>query len=162
MLLPDGNCGKPGIVKRYLEDFALGQTFHSTGSLRIEEERIKSFATEFDPQPFHLDAEAARHSRFRGLIASGWHTAAVAMRLLNESDFKPVGGIVGAGFDELRWPRPTRPHDELHLESEVIEMRPSKSHSDHGFIKLRMTTINQNGETVLESVGNILVPRRPA
>lgn len=150
------------MVDRYLEDFAVGQSFHSAGSVRIDEVRIKSFAEEFDPQPFHLDAEAARRSLFHGLAASGWHTAAVAMRLLVGSDFKPAGGIVGAGFDELRWPRPTRPHDELHLESEVIEVRSSKSHSDHGYVKLRMKTLNQNDEVVMESIANVLVPRRPA
>src|ERR1051325_8847447 len=92
---------------RYLEDFAVGQTFGS-GRLRVDEERIKSFAAEFDPQPFHLDAEAARASLFGGVAASGWHTAALTMRLLVEISLKPAGGIVGAGFDELRWPRPVR------------------------------------------------------
>ncbi len=93
---------------RYLEDFAAGQKFGS-GRLRVEKERIKSFAAEFDPQPFHLDEAAARGSIFRGLAASGWHTAALTMRLLVESELKPAGGIVGAGFDEFRWPRPVRP-----------------------------------------------------
>src|SRR6266404_6437517 len=96
------------MAERYLEDFAVGQTFGSA-RLVVEEARIKTFAAEFDPQPFHLDAEAARHSLFGGLAASGWHTAALTMRLLVESDIKPVGGIVGAGFDEFRWPRPVRP-----------------------------------------------------
>src|SRR5712664_4997415 len=114
------------MTERYLEDFAVGQTFGS-GRLRIDEERIKSFAAEFDPQPFHLDEEAARHTMFRGLAASGWHTSAVTMRLLVESEIRPAGGIVGAGFDELRWPRPVRPGDELNIESEVLEVRPSKS-----------------------------------
>jgi acyl dehydratase len=116
---------------RYLEDFAVGQTFGS-GRLRVEKERIKAFAAEFDPQPFHLDEEAARSSIFRGLAASGWHTAAMTMRLLVESELKPAGGIVGAGFDEFRWPRPVRPGDELHLESEVLEVRPSKSRPEQG------------------------------
>jgi len=111
---------------RYLEDFAVGQIFGS-GRLRVERERIKTFAAEFDPQPFHLDEEAARGSIFRGLAASGWHTAAMTMRLLVESELKPAGGIVGAGFDEFRWPRPVRPGDELYLESEILEVRPSKS-----------------------------------
>ena len=86
--------------------------------LRVEKERIKTFAAEFDPQPFHLDEEAARASILGGLAASGWHTAALTMRLLVESDLKPAGGIVGVGFDELRWPRPVRPGDELRVESE--------------------------------------------
>jgi acyl dehydratase len=144
----------------YLEDFAVGQKFAS-GRLQVDEERIKSFAAEFDPQPFHLDAAAARATIFRGLAASGWHTAAMTMRLLVESELKPAGGIVGAGFDEFRWPRPVRPGDELHLEIEVMEVRPSKSRPDQGLIKLKTTTVNQNGEPVQVSVGNLVVPRRP-
>jgi acyl dehydratase len=146
---------------RYLDDFAVGQTFGS-GRMRIDEDRIKSFAAEFDPQPFHLDAEAARKSLFGGLAASGWHTAALTMRLLVESEIKPVGGIVGAGFDEFRWPRPVRPGDELRVESEVLEVRPSKSRPEQGIIKVRTTTLNQNGEAVQIFVGNLVVPRRPA
>jgi acyl dehydratase len=146
--------------ERYLEDFAVGQTFGS-GRLRIDKERIKSFAAEFDPQPFHLDAVAAEHTIFHGLAASGWHTAAVTMRLLVESELRPAGGIVGAGFDELRWPRPVRPDDELRIESEVLEVRPSKSRPELGLIKVRTTTLNQNGEAVQVSVGNLLVPHRP-
>jgi acyl dehydratase len=114
--------------ERCLEDFAVGQVFGS-GRLRIDEERIKSFAAEFDPQPFHLDDEAARGTIFQGLAASGWHTAAATMRLLVESEFKPAGGIVGAGF-------------------EVLEVRPSKSRPGQGLIKVRTTTLNQNGEAV--------------
>lgn len=149
------------MTKRYLEDFAVAQKFGS-GRLRIDQERIKTFAAEFDPQPFHLDEEAARDTIFRGLAASGWHTAAVTMRLLVESELKPAGGIVGAGFEEFRWPRPVRPGDELHLESEVLEVRPSKSRPDQGLIKVRTTTLNQNGEVVQVSIGNLVVPRRPA
>src|SRR5712692_1804594 len=145
---------------RYLEDFAVGQTFGS-GRLRVEKERIKTFAAEFDPQPFHLDEEAARGSIFGGLAASGWHTAAMTMRLLVESELKPVGGLVGAGFDEFRWPRPVRPGDELRVESEVLEVRPSKSRPEQGLIKVRTTTLNQNGEPVQVSVGNLVVQRRP-
>ena len=149
------------MAERYLDDFAVGQTFGS-GRVRIDEDRIKSFAAEFDPQPFHLDAEAARKSLFGGLAASGWHTAALTMRLLVESEIKPVGGIIGAGFDELRWPRPVRPGDELRVESEVLEVRPSKSRPEQGIIKVRTTTLNQNGEAVQIFVGNLVVPRRPA
>src|SRR6202158_2133811 len=130
------------LSERYLEDFAVGQTFGS-GRLRIEGERALAFAAEFDPQPFHLDEAAARRSIFGGLTASGWHTAALTMRLLVESELKPAGGIVGAGFEEFRWPRPVRPGDELHLESEVLEVRASKSRPDQGVIKLRTTTMNQ-------------------
>ena len=147
------------MTRRYLEDFAVGQKFGS-GRLTIDEQRIKSFAAEFDPQPFHLDHEAARGSIFGGLAASGWHTAALTMRLLVESDLKPAGGIIGTGFDEFRWPRPVRPGDELHLESEVLEVRPSKSRPEQGMIKVRTTTLNQNDEPVQISVGNLVVPRR--
>ena len=148
------------ITVRYLEDFEPGQRFAS-GSLLVEAARIKSFATEFDPQPFHLDEDSARDSFFKGLAASGWHTAAMTMRLLVASELKPAGGIIGAGFDEMRWPRPVRPGDELHVESEVLEVRPSKSRTDQGVIKVRTTTLNQNGEPVQMSVGNLIVLRRP-
>jgi acyl dehydratase len=114
------------MTERYLEDFSAGQSFKS-GRLRIDADSIRRFAAEFDPQPFHLDEAAAKTSIFQGLAASGWHTAAITMRLLVESDFKPAGGIIGAGFDELRWPRPVRPGDELRVESEVLETRVSKS-----------------------------------
>lgn len=145
--------------ERYLEDFAAGQTFGS-GRLVIDKERAKTFASEFDPQPFHLDEEAARHSIFGGLAASGWYTAALTMRLLVEGEFKPAGGVVGAGIDEMRWPRPARPGDELRLESEVLEVRPSKSRPEQGLVKLRTTTLNQDDEAVQILVANLIVPRR--
>ena len=146
---------------KYLEDFAAGQSYRS-GRLRVDEERIKTFAAEFDPQPFHLDEGAARGSIFGGLAASGWHTAAMTMRLLVQSEFKPAGGIIGAGFDEFRWPAPVRPGDELYLDIEVLEVRPSKSRPNQGMVKVRTTTRNQKGEAVQVSVGNLVVPRRPA
>jgi acyl dehydratase len=145
---------------RYLEDFAVGQIFRS-GPLPIDEERIKTFAAEFDPQPFHLDERAARDTIFGSLAASGWHTAAITMRLLVESDLRPTGGIVGAGFDEFRWPRPVRPGDELRVEAEVVEVRPSRSRPDQGVIKVRTTTLNQHDEAVQVTLGSLVVPRRP-
>jgi len=148
------------MTSRYLEDYAVGQKFGS-GRLAIDKDSIKRFAAEFDPQPFHLDEQVAAGTIFRGLAASGWHTAALTMRLLVDSELKPAGGIVGAGFDEFRWPRPVRPGDELHLEIEVLEVRPSKSRPDQGLIKVRTTTLNQNGEAVQVNVGNLIVPRRP-
>jgi acyl dehydratase len=148
------------MTKRYLEDFAVGQRFGS-GRARVDAARIKSFAAEFDPQPFHLDEAAARGTIFQGLAASGWHTAALTMRLLVESELRPAGGIVGAGFDEFRWPRPVRPGDELRVESEILEVRPSKSRPGQGMIKVRTTTLNQNDEEVQVHVGNLVVPRRP-
>ena len=147
------------MTERYLEDYVVGQSFGS-GRIRIDEERIKTFAAEFDPQPFHLNEALAADTIFRGLAASGWHTAAVTMRLLVDGELKPAGGIVGTGFDEFRWPRPVRPGDELHVESEILEVRPSKSRPQQGLIKVRTTTFNQNGEAVQIQVGNLLVPRK--
>ena len=145
----------------YLEDFAVGQTYGSP-RLRVDEARAVDFAKEFDPQPFHLEDKAARGTIFGGLAASGWHTAAMTMRLLVEGDLKPAGGIIGLGFDEFRWPQPVRPGDELHLTSEILEVRPSKSRPDQGLVKVRTTTFNQNDEPVQVFTGNLLVPRRPA
>lgn len=149
------------MTERYLEDFEVGQAFSSSRRILVDEQRIKAFAAEFDPQPFHLDDAAARDTIFRGLAASGWHTAAITMRLLIESDLKPAGGIVAAGFDEFRWPRPVRPGDELSVESEILEVRASKSRPDQGVVKVRTTTLNQNGDSVQVCVGNLIVPRRP-
>jgi len=149
------------MTERYLDDFSVGQTFGS-GTVRVEADRIKAFAAEFDPQPFHLDEAAAQETVFRGLAASGWHTAALTMRLLVEGELRPAGGIVGAGFDEFRWARPVRPGDELHLESEILEVRPSKSRPGQGLIKVRTTTFNQHGEPVQILIANLVVPRRSA
>lgn len=149
------------MAERVLEDYTVGQTFGS-GRMLVTEERIKTFAAEFDPQPFHLDAARASDTIFRGLAASGWHTAAMTMRLLVEGDLKPMGGIIGTGFDEFRWPRPVRPGDELHIESEILEVRPSKTRSGQGLIKVRTTTFNQNNEPVQIQVGILLVPTKDA
>ncbi len=145
----------------YLEDFAVGQVFN-TGRLRVDKEQIFAFARQFDPQPFHVDEEAARQSPFQGLAASGWHTAALTMRLLVDGELKPAGGILGVGFDELSWPRAVRPGDELRAKSEIVEVRPSKSRPDRGMIRVRTTTLNQSDETVMTFTGNLLVPKRPA
>jgi acyl dehydratase len=149
------------MTERYLEDFAAGQVFN-TGRLRVEREQIIDFAQKFDPQPFHLDEAAALKSPFRGLAASGWHTAGMTMRLMVEGEFKPAGGILGVGFEELSWSRPVRPGDELHTKSEILEVRPSKSRPDRGLLRVRTTTFNQNDEPVMIFTGNLLVPRRPA
>ncbi|HET9651192.1 MAG TPA: MaoC family dehydratase [Usitatibacter sp.] len=145
----------------WLEDLAAGRKFGS-GTARVDEARIRSFAAEFDPQPFHLDEEAARRSFFGGLAASGWHTAAITMRLLVDSEFRPAGGVIGMGFEEMRWPRPVRPGDELHLDIEILEARASQSKPDLGVAKVRTTTLNQRNEPVQVSVGNVIVRRRPA
>ena len=144
----------------YLEDLAVGQKFGS-GTVRVDAEAIKAFAREFDPQPFHLDEEAAKASFFQGLAASGWHTAALTMRLLVTGAFTPAGGLVGAG-NEISWTRPVRPGDVLRVESEVLEVRPSKSRPHQGMVKMRNTTFNQNDEPVQVIVANLIVPRRAA
>jgi|SRR5678815_1036592 acyl dehydratase len=147
------------MTERYLEDFSAGQSF-SCGPLRVDRDRIKSFAREFDPQKFHLDEEAAAKTLFGGLAASGWHTAAMTMRLLVESDLKPAGGIVGVGFEEFRWSAPVRPGDELRIEVEVLEVRNSRSRPNQGLLKLRITTLNQDNAAVQVAVGQLLVPCR--
>ena len=144
----------------HLDDLQPGQVFGS-GSLAVDADAIRRFAAEFDPQPFHLDDEAARSTLFRGLAASGWHTAALTMRLLVDGGPPIAGGIVGAGMDELRWPTPVRPGDVLRLHIEVLQTRPSQSRPDRGIAKLRVTTLNARGETVQELVANLVVPRRP-
>ncbi len=145
---------------RYLEDFAVGQTF-STDSASVSADDIKQFAAAYDPQPFHLDEQAAESTVFRGLVASGWHTAALTMRLIVQSRSGPLGGVVGAG-SELTWPRPVRPGDELHVDGEVIEVRQSRSRPEQGIVRIRMTTRNQRGEPVQVMVANLVVPRREA
>lgn len=152
--------GSTKLTRQYFEDFVVGQIFNS-GRLRVDKEAILAFAREFDPQPYHLDEEAARNSVFGGLVASGWHTAALTMRLLVDGEFRPADGILGVGFDELSWPRPVRPGDELHVRSEVLELRPSRSRPDRGMIKTRNTTFNQNNEAVQIFAAKLIVPRRP-
>lgn len=120
---------------------------------------ITEFAARFDPQPFHLDDAAARRTVFGGLVASGWHTAALTMRLLVDG-FPVAGGIIGLGMDELRWPAPLRPDDALHAEIEVLEARPSRSRPNSGLVKLRVTTRRQDGQAVQVTVPNLIVPRR--
>src|SRR5262245_16394662 len=144
------------MAERYLEDFAVGQT-HGSGVARVELERMTSFAGEFDPQPFHLTREGAAGTIFRGLAASGWYTAALTMRVVVGGDLRPAGGVIGLGFEELRWPKPVRPGDELRIQSEVLEIKTSRSQPDQGLIKVRTTTTNQVGEAVQVAVGTLLV-----
>ena len=143
----------------YLDDVKVGQTFTSESHV-MDVWRIKEFAAEFDPQPFHIDEAAAEQSVFHGLAASGWHTAAVAMRLLTTSGPRFADGILGLGA-EISWPRPTRPGDVLHMVSEIEEIRPSQSNPERGIVTIRSTMLNQNGETVYLLKAKLLVPRRP-
>jgi acyl dehydratase len=144
----------------HLEDFSVGQTFTS-GSLTVDAGQIKAFARQFDPQPAHLDEAEAERTFFVGLAASGWHTAALTMRLLVESGLRPAGGIIGAG-GEISWPRPLRPGDTIRLSSEVLEVRPSKSRPGQGLVRMRTTTLNQVDEVVQILVASLLVRRKPA
>jgi acyl dehydratase len=144
----------------FLEDFTAGQRFGSTGTVRVGVEEIKAFAAQFDPQPFHLDEEAAKDSFFGGLAASGWHTAALTMKLLVGSPFEPAGGIIGTRAEEMSWPRAVRPGDELRVEGEVLEVRASRSRPEHGFVKAKSTTLNQRDEAVQVLVMSMLVKTR--
>src|SRR5262245_53974216 len=143
----------------FLEDFAVGQKYKS-GKRAIDAAAIKAFAAEFDPQAFHLDEEAGRASFFGGLAASGWHTAALSMRILVEGELRPAGGIIGTWAEELKWPRAVRPGDELEVETEVLEVRLSRGRPEFGYVKCRSTTLNQNGEPVQVLVMSLLVPTR--
>ncbi|MET1027684.1 MAG: MaoC family dehydratase [Dongiaceae bacterium] len=143
----------------YLEDLHVGQHFTSA-THALDEQQIKAFAGQFDPQPFHLDEAAASHTLFEGLAASGWHTAAITMRLLLKGGAPIAGGIIGSG-GEITWPRPTRPGDVLHVESEVLTITPSRSRPDRGMVILRSETFNHRGEVVQTFVAKLVVPRRP-
>src|SRR6202051_3301665 len=143
------------VQQLYLGDLHVGQRFTSGSSL-MEAARIKEFAAEFDPQPFHIDESAAEASVFKGLAASGWHTAAVAMRLLVTGGLPFANGLVGMG-GEVAWPRPTRPGDILHVESEIVEITPSRSKPHQGIVTVRSTMFNQNGEAVYLLMAKLLV-----
>lgn len=143
---------------RYFEDYVEGMQFGS-GSARVSSEDIVRFAREFDPQPFHTDPEAAKASFFGTHVASGWHCAAMTMRLLVGSNLSVAGGLVGAG-GEIKWPSVLRPGDEIHVEIEVTGKRPLRSRTDVGLLTTRARTINQDGSIVQELVANLLVPRR--
>jgi acyl dehydratase/ribonuclease HI len=148
----------PAAKGMYLEDLHVGQKFTS-GTYRMDEERIKSFAAEFDPQPFHLDDVAARKSIFRGLAASGWHTASATMRLLVTGGLPFADGLPGLG-GEIEWPGPTRPGDTLRAESEILEITPSRSKPNQAIVKVRVVTINQHNEAVQIMTTKILVFKR--
>jgi acyl dehydratase len=144
----------------YLDDLVIGQRF-STGTLTIDADAIVAFATAYDPQPFHLDEAAARGTLFGGLAASGWHTAALTMRLIVGSGPPIAGGIIGSG-GELQWTKPVRPGDVLRVECEVLEIVPSRSKPDRGMVTMQCLTLNQHDETVQSFTPTLVVPRRPA
>jgi acyl dehydratase len=154
--MPDRNASADD--RLYLEDLYVGRRFTS-GTQAIDADEIKAFARQFDPQPFHLDEEAAKASLFGGLVASGWHTAAVSMRLQVTSGLPIAGGMIGIG-GEMSWPNPTRPGDRLTVVSEVEEVAPSRSRADRGTIRVRSETRNQRGEVVQILTARMIVPRR--
>jgi len=152
----------------YLDDLEVGQRFTSASHL-IDEAQIKAFAGQFDPQPFHLDDAAANRTLFGGLAASGWHTAAITMRLLVDTGLPLAGGIIGAGA-EINWPnaaeqralgcRACRPGDILTVTSEIEEITPSRSRPDRGMVRVRSETRNQRSEIVQVLTSRLVVPRR--
>jgi acyl dehydratase len=145
--------------KRYLEDIRTGDRFR-TADHAVTESEIIEYAKQYDPQPFHTDPAEAHNSVFGGLVASGWHTAAITMRLVALSEIRIAGGLIGLGVEELRWMRPVRPGDALHVEVEVLEVRPSHSHPDRGVVRIGNTTLNQRSEVVQTMVTALYVPRR--
>ncbi|HXF77466.1 MAG TPA: MaoC family dehydratase [Usitatibacter sp.] len=149
-----------GAAPLYFDDFTVGRKFTS-GTRVVDAGEIKEFARQFDPQPFHLDEEAAKATFFKGLAASGWHTMAMSMKLMVEGGLPVAGGIIGAG-GEISWPQPTRPGDVLQVFSEVIEAKPSRSRPDRGMVTVRSETRNQRGEVVQVLVAKLVAPKAPA
>jgi acyl dehydratase len=149
----------PSLPMLYLDDLKLGDSF-VTGAQAVTADEIIAFGRQFDPQSFHVDPVAARETLFGELVASGWHTAAVSMRLMVDSMLGHAGGVIGQGVDELRWARPVRPGDTLRVEMTVAEIDPTPSRTGRGRIKLHCRTLNQDGRVVQEMSARLLVPRR--
>lgn len=145
----------------YFEDFKVGDSF-AGGTVDVTQDAIIAYARQFDPQPFHTDPAAAKRTMFGELVASGWHTASMTMSLFATSDIRIVNGIIGGGVEQLTWPRPVRPGDRLSVRSEVLEARPSRSKPDRGMIRVKVETLNQNGEIVQSFVGQLVVLKRNA
>jgi acyl dehydratase len=148
------------VSQRFLEDFSVGQVFAADEEYEITPERIRAFAAEYDPQPIHLDPHVAAREMFGGIIASGWHSLSVTMRLVIHSNVFGGAPVVGVGVDNLRYLEPVRPGDRLRAQAEVIAIRPSRSHPDRGYLVLRVTTFRQGGERVLTQEWTVLVPAR--
>ena len=149
-------------MTRFFEDYVPGTTV-DCGSFSLSEAEIIAFAKEYDPQPFHVDPVAAKDGPFGGLIASGWHTTSMMMRLLVDSYVSPESSLGAAGVDELRWPKPVRPGDTLHVRATVIEARRSSSKPDRGIVKTRMELTNQDGVLVMKATAiNFILLRDPS
>lgn len=147
---------------RWFEDYVPGSV-HEFGSLRVEEAEVVAFARRFDPQTFHTSEEAARETEYGGLIASGWHTAAMMMRLYAEHYLPREATLVSPGVDELRWTRPVRPGDELSIRVTVLEARPSRSRPDRGIVRSHVEVLNQRREVVMTlTAANFFLRRPPA
>ena len=146
------------MTELYFDDLKAGQKFQSE-TFSVPAKEIIEFAEKFDPQKFHLNAKSAERSIFKGLVASGWHTAAMTMGLFVKT-LNFAEGAIGLGVDELRWPNAVRPGDVIRMETEILETRPSRSKPDHGIVRLRNVTRNQRGEVVQTMEANALVPRR--
>ncbi len=149
------------MANTFLEDFQVGDV-REFGGRTVTREEIVEFARQFDPQPFHVDEEAARRSPFGGIIASGWHTAGLAMRMIVDEFLGPESGSLGSpGADELRWVKPVRPGDTLRMRVEVLEVAPSRSKPDRGVVRFGYRVLNQTGEPVMTMVGIGFFARRP-
>jgi acyl dehydratase len=144
--------------EHYFDDLKVGDRFKSE-PLEVTVKQVIEFAHKFDPQMFHLNRKSAERTIFKGLVASGWHTAAMTMRLLVQT-LNFAEGAIGLGVDELRWPNAVRPGDELKVETEILEQRPCRSKPNHGIIRLRNVTTNQRSEIVQTMTANVMVPRR--
>lgn len=146
--------------ERYFDEFEVGDTFQSD-SFTLSEQEAKAFAHLYDPQPFHLDAAAAAASPFHELVASGWQTTAITMRLVVESGVLRATGVIGTGIDDLRWLAPVVPGDTLHVRGEVIEKIPWPGKKERGTMRIRMHTVNQNDVVVMSQIANIMMRTRP-
>ena len=147
-------------MPRYYEDLDAGETYALEGRFEVDREEITAFAEQYDPQPFHLDEAAAADSVFGGLVASGWHTAAMCMRLVVEDFLDPETSMGASGVDDLEWIEPVRPGDTLRVEIEVLETRPSESRPEMGHVRSKLTGYNQHDDAVIEWVGDGMYRRR--
>jgi acyl dehydratase len=148
------------MADRYFYDFKIGERFESA-SLEVGESDITAFASSFDPQPWHLDRQAAAASPFKGIVASGWHTTAITMRLVVDSGVLKATGVLGTGIDELRWVRPVRPGDVLHVTGEIVALEPPRSGRSAGTMRVRLETADQLGEIAMSMIAILRIPVRP-